>query len=62
MKSVRIATILLFALTAAAAFAQSDAQASFDKLKSLAGTWEGKASNGQPALVSYRVTATDRLS
>jgi hypothetical protein len=56
MKSIRIATVLLFALAATAAFAQSDAQASFDKLKSLAGTWEGKALNGQPALVSYRVT------
>ena len=48
MKS-RIAISIAFVLLAAAAFAadaaptatQSDAQKSFDKIKSLAGTWEG---------------------
>jgi hypothetical protein len=44
---LRIATSLLFVLIAATAFAtdtpatQTDAQKSFDKLKTLAGSWEG---------------------
>jgi hypothetical protein len=37
-------------------FAQSDAQKSFDKLKILAGTWEGTL-EGQPVQVSLRVTS-----
>jgi hypothetical protein len=40
-----------------AVFAQSDAQKSFDQLKSLAGSWEGKNSMGQSVQVSYRMTA-----
>src|SRR5205807_3649970 len=44
---------------------QSDAQKSFDKLKTLAGSWEGKvttlpqepAIEGKPLQVSYRVTS-----
>jgi len=37
----RIALSVLFVLIAATALAQSDAQKSFDKLKTLAGSWEG---------------------
>jgi len=44
-------------LAAPTAFAQSGSQKSFGKLKSLAGIWEGKASNGEPVRESYRVTA-----
>ncbi len=40
MKS-RIAISVVFVLIAASAFAQTDAQKSFDKLKTLAGSWEG---------------------
>jgi len=40
-----------------AVFAQSDAQKSFDQLKSLTGSWEGKDSMGQSVEVSYRMTA-----
>jgi hypothetical protein len=40
-----------------AVFAQSDAQKSFEQLKSLAGSWEGKNSMGQSVQVSYRMTA-----
>lgn len=41
MKFVRLVlTVVLLSLTTVA-FAQSDAQKSFDKLKGLAGTWEG---------------------
>jgi hypothetical protein len=38
------------------AFAQSDAQKSFDQLKSLAGSWEG-AMDGKPIQISLRVTS-----
>ena len=40
MKSVR-AVLLVVVVLAAAAFAQSDAQKSFDQLKTLAGAWDG---------------------
>jgi hypothetical protein len=69
MKS-RIALSVLFVLMAASAFAadvtatQSDAQKSFDKLKTLAGEWEGPASVAEmPAMsgakmhMSLRVTS-----
>jgi hypothetical protein len=55
MSARRIAACIV--LTATAAFAQSGAQRSFDQLKSLAGSWEGKNSMGQPLQVSYRMTA-----
>jgi hypothetical protein len=55
MRALRIAACIV--LTATAAFAQSGAQRSFDQLKSLAGSWEGKNSMGQPVQVSYRMTA-----
>src|ERR1700722_2419737 len=56
MKSIRIALSIL-AFTATAAFAQSAAQKSFDQLKSLSGSWEGKTSQGKPLNVSFRDTA-----
>jgi hypothetical protein len=71
MKS-RIALSVVFVLIAAAAFAadttatSSDAQKSFDKLKNLAGSWEGKVTtvppmdgmgNGALLQVSLRVTS-----
>ncbi len=61
MKS-RIALSVLFVLLAATAFAadtpspQSDAQKSFDKLKTLAGSWEGTFEGGT-IHVSLRVTS-----
>ncbi len=56
MKSVRIALSCLLLLTATA-FAQSGAQKSFDQLKALTGNWEGKAPDGKPVQISYRVTS-----
>ena len=69
MKS-RIALSVLFVLIAATAFAQSaapksDAEKSFDQMKTLAGTWEGHVSTvpqapdieGKPMQVSMRVTS-----
>jgi hypothetical protein len=55
MKTLRIAAYIMLFTTAV--FAQSDAQKSFDQLKSLTGSWEGKNSIGQPVQVSYRMTA-----
>jgi hypothetical protein len=57
MKALRIAACILMMLSTTAVFAQSDAQKSFDQLKSLAGSWEGKNSLGEPVQVSYRMTA-----
>jgi hypothetical protein len=57
MKPVRIAVTLLFVFVTSAAFAASSAQKSFEELKALDGTWEGKTPDGQTAQVIYRVTA-----
>lgn len=57
MKSLRIAIGVLLAFVATAVLAQTDAQKSFDQLKSLTGSWEGKNSQGEPVKVSYRMTA-----
>jgi len=65
MKSPRL-TLSVVLLLSAVAFAQSDAQKSFDKLKSLAGNWEGpvtvippqpEMSSDKPMHVSLRVTS-----
>lgn len=55
MRTLRYALCLMLVFTAAFAVAQSDAKKSLDKLKSLAGTWEGKMSDGQSASVTYSV-------
>ena len=52
----RIAIAIFVILAAIAAAAQSDAQKSFDQLKSLAGTWEGKNSRNEPLEVSFKLT------
>jgi hypothetical protein len=57
MKSIPIVLPLALLLTATAALAQSAAQQSFNQLKSLTGSWEGKASDGKPVEVSFRDTA-----
>jgi hypothetical protein len=50
--------VLLFTvLAASAALAQSDAQKSFDKLKGLIGSWQGKNADGKPVEISFRDTA-----
>ncbi len=54
MKTLRIAACLF--LLACAALAQTDTQKSFDQLKSLTGSWEGKNSTGEPVQVTYRMT------
>ena len=57
MRALRNAMLLMLALVTTTALAQSDAQKSFDKLKSLAGAWQGKDQASRPVRVSYRVTA-----
>jgi len=57
MKSFRIALSFLL-LLAATAYAQ-DAQKAFDLLKTLNGTWEGKASNGKVTKVTFRMTGNN---
>lgn len=57
LKSIRIAISLSLLLTAAAALAQTAAQKSFDQLKSLTGTWEGKNTEGMAIQVSFRDTS-----
>lgn len=52
-----LAACLLVLVSTTAIWAQSDAQKSFDQLKSLAGSWEGKNSRGETVKVSYRMTA-----
>ena len=67
MQSLRFifAAVVLMSLSAAA-FAQSDAQKSFDKLKTLAGTWDGRVTTNPPqpdmgdgaaSQISLRVTS-----
>ena len=57
MKSLRTVVAVFVVLTATCAFAQSDAQKSFDKLKILVGAWEGQASNGKAVQVVFRETS-----
>lgn len=57
MKSLRLAASFLLLLACASAFAQSDAQKTFDQLKSLNGTWEGTLPNGNAAKVAFRTTS-----
>ena len=52
-----LAVAFFVILAASAVVAQSDAQKSFDQLKSLAGAWEGKNSQGEPLQVSFKVTS-----
>ncbi len=66
MKSLRFMLAVVVLISAyTVAFAQSDAQKSFDKLKALAGSWEGRVTTnpkedsieGSLMQVSFRVTS-----
>jgi hypothetical protein len=57
MKLLRVGMSLLLVLAATAVAVESDAQRSFDKLKTLAGSWQGKTISGQPVDVTFRVTS-----
>ena len=49
--------VLSSVLASTRAFAASDAQKSFEQLRGLSGSWEGKTSSGQPVEVDYRSTS-----
>jgi len=64
MKAVRL--MLIFTLLSTGAFAQTEAQKSFDKLKALSGAWEGKVTtdlkvatplDNEPTHVTLRTTS-----
>jgi hypothetical protein len=65
MKSLRVVLSLVLMLLSSLAFAQSDAQKSFDKLKTLAGSWQGRVTTipqqgdieGKPMQVMLRATS-----
>jgi hypothetical protein len=65
MKSLRLALSIVLISLATVAFAQSDAQKSFDQLKTLAGSWEGHVTtvppqsdiDGKSMQASLRVTS-----
>ncbi|HUM03995.1 MAG TPA: hypothetical protein VLT90_00955 [Terriglobales bacterium] len=57
MKQLRYSVIAAVILTTTAALAGSDAQKTFDVMKALEGTWEGKNNQGQSLKVSFRATA-----
>lgn len=54
MKSLRIAVPIMLLFAATTALAQSDAKATFERLKSLNGTWDAKAGNGAPFKITFR--------
>jgi hypothetical protein len=56
MKALRFMLCVVLMSISAMAFAQSDAQKSFDKLKTMAGSWAGTM-DGTPMQVSLRVTS-----
>jgi len=57
MKSLRFSLSLLLLLAATVAFSQTATQKSFDQLKTLTGSWEGKNSQGKPLQIVFRNTA-----
>jgi len=57
MKSLCSILALTVVLAATVAFAQSDAQKSFDQLKTLVGTWEGKTPDAKTVQVTFRETS-----
>ena len=57
MNGNRLAVSLVVLLAAVAAQAQSGTQQSFDSIKALSGSWEGKTQMSDPVQVSFRLTA-----
>ena len=59
MRNIRQFLVWVLALISVAAvgLATSKSQPEFDKIKSLAGSWEGTAPNGKPAHINYKVVS-----
>ncbi len=56
--SVRTVALTLLAIAlAATAYAQTDAQRAFAAIKNMPGTWEGKATDGHPLQVTFKVVS-----
>jgi hypothetical protein len=52
-----LALSLVLISVATAAWAASKCQPEFDKIKSLAGNWEGKSADGKPLHINYRLVS-----
>jgi hypothetical protein len=57
MNRFRSTVLLLMVLGACSAWAQSGAQKTLDRFKSMAGTWTGTSAKGQSAVVTYQLMA-----
>lgn len=57
MKLARVVVSLLALVFVTTAFAESNAEAAFEKLKSLQGSWSGKGVEGGSLQVSFRVVS-----
>ncbi len=57
MKLIRYAVAITVVFCASFALAESGAKPTFDALKSLEGTWEGKNNQGQLLKITFRETA-----
>jgi hypothetical protein len=57
MKKITMAVMIAILAAVPALADSSPAQKTFDQIKALAGTWEGKNTQGQPVKVLFRVTA-----
>jgi hypothetical protein len=57
MKLARYALALTVALSASLALAEAGSEKTFDSLKALAGTWEGKNLKGEPITITFRETS-----
>jgi hypothetical protein len=56
MKLIRLTLLLILMFLSVQVFAQSDAQKSFDKLKTLSGVWEGKVTTDMKVAVPLEKT------
>ncbi|MGD1101467.1 MAG: hypothetical protein ABSA59_05315 [Terriglobia bacterium] len=59
MRNIRQFLVLFMALISVVAvgLATSKSQPEFDKIKSLAGNWQGKASDGSPVHINYKLVS-----
>jgi hypothetical protein len=57
MKLTKAVLTIAITLAATCAVAQTNAQKTFDTLKTLSGSWQGKTSSGKAADVDFRVTS-----
>jgi hypothetical protein len=57
MNMLRMAALGFLAISSLGAVAQSDAAKAFERMKSLAGTWEGKTANGHVVSDTFAVAS-----